>query len=43
MDKDVKHYISGDSFNEDVDVIEVKTPEEFIKDQMQQSAESGFE
>ena len=39
----LKHYIFGDSFNEDVDVIEVKTPEEFIKDQMQQSAESGFE
>jgi hypothetical protein len=38
-----KHYISGDSFNEDFDVIKMVTPEEFIKDQMLQSVESGFE
>jgi hypothetical protein len=28
----LKHYISGDSYNEDIDVIQVATPEEFIKD-----------
>jgi hypothetical protein len=39
----LKHYISGDSYNEEVDVIEVKTPEEFIKEEMQKSAESSFE
>ena len=35
----LKHYISGDTYNEDVDIIEVVTPEEFIKDQLQESAE----
>ena len=39
----LKHYISGDTYNEDVDIIEVVTPEEFIKDQIQKSAESVFE
>ena len=39
----LKHYISGDTYNENIDVIEVVTPEEFIKDQMQNSAESVFE
>ena len=39
----LKHYISGDTYNEDVDIIEVVTPEEFIKDQFQKSAESVFE
>jgi hypothetical protein len=39
----LKHYISGDSYNEEVDVIKVKTPEEFIKEEMQRSAESSSE
>jgi hypothetical protein len=39
----LKHYISGDSYNEDVDVIEVVTLEEFIKEHMQETAESVFE
>ena len=39
----LKHYISGDTYNENIDVIEVVTPEEFIKDQMLNSAESVFE
>jgi hypothetical protein len=36
----LKHYISGDSYNEDVDVIQMITPEEFIKEYMQETAES---
>src|SRR3954468_15730670 len=39
----LKHYISGDTYNEDIDVIEVVTPEELIKDQIQKPAESVFE
>jgi hypothetical protein len=39
----LKHYIAGDSYNEDVDVIQMVTPEEFIKEHMQKSAESVFE
>jgi hypothetical protein len=39
----LKHYISGDSYNEDVDVIQMITMEEFIKEHMQESAESVFE
>jgi hypothetical protein len=39
----LKHYISGDSYNEDVDVIQMVTPEEFIKDHMQEIAKSVFE
>lgn len=39
----VKHYIVGDSYNEDVDVFQVITPEIFIKDQIQRPAESIFE
>jgi hypothetical protein len=39
----LKHYISGDSYNEDIDVIQVVTPEEFIKKHMQETAESVFE
>ena len=39
----LKHYISGDSYNEDIDVIQVVTPEEFIKEQIQETAESVFE
>ena len=30
----LKHYISGDSYNEDVDIIQVVTPEDFIKSQI---------
>ena len=30
----LKHYISRDSYNEDVDIIQMVTPEEFIKDQI---------
>jgi hypothetical protein len=39
----LKHYISRDSYNEDVDVIQMVTPEEFIKEHMQETAESVFE
>jgi hypothetical protein len=39
----LKHYISGDSFNEDVDVIQMVTLEEFIKEHMQETVESVFE
>jgi hypothetical protein len=35
----LKHYISGDSYNEDIDVIQVVTPEEFIKEHIQETAE----
>ena len=38
----LKHYISGDSYNEDIDIIQVVTLKEFIKDQIQESAESVF-
>jgi hypothetical protein len=39
----LKHYIFGDSYNEDIDTIHVVTPEEFIKGQMQETPESIFE
>jgi hypothetical protein len=39
----LKHYISQDSYNEDVDVIQMVTPEEFIQDNMQGTAEFVFE
>jgi hypothetical protein len=39
----LKHYISGDSYNEDIDIIQVVTPEEFIKELMQETVESIFE
>ena len=39
----LKHYISGDSYNEEVDFIQVVTPEEFIKKQIPETAESVFE
>jgi hypothetical protein len=39
----LKHYISRDSYNEVVNVIQMITPEEFIKEHMQESAESVFE
>jgi hypothetical protein len=38
-----KHYISRDSYSEDIDIIQVVTLEEFIKEQMQETAESVFE
>jgi hypothetical protein len=34
----LKHYISGDSYNEDINVIQVVTPEEFIKEHMHETA-----
>jgi hypothetical protein len=39
----LKHYISGDSYNEDVNVIQMVTLEEFIKEHMQETAEPIFE
>jgi hypothetical protein len=39
----LKHYIFGDSYNEDIDIIQVVTLEEFIKEQMQETAKSIFE
>jgi hypothetical protein len=39
----LKHYISRDSYNEDVDVIEMVSPKEFIQDKLQEPAEFAFE
>jgi hypothetical protein len=39
----LKHYIAGDFYNEDVDVIKTVSPEEFIQDNMQEPAEFIFE
>jgi hypothetical protein len=39
----LKHYIAGDSYNEDVDVIEIVSPEEFIQDNLQKPVEFVFE
>jgi hypothetical protein len=39
----LKHYIAGDSYNEDVDVIQMVSPEEFIQDNMQEPAEFIFQ
>jgi hypothetical protein len=39
----LKHYISGDSYNEDVDVIETVSPEDYIQDKLQVPAEFAFE
>ena len=39
----LKHYISGDSYNEDVDFIKVVTSEDFIKSQIQATAEADLE
>jgi hypothetical protein len=39
----LKHYIFGDSYNEDVDVNKMVTLKEFIKEHMQETAESVFE
>jgi hypothetical protein len=39
----LKYYISRDFYNEDIDVIQVVTPEEFIKEHMQETAVSILE
>ena len=39
----LKHYISGDSYNEDVDIIQVTAPETFIKENFSESVEAEFE
>ena len=39
----LKHYISGDSYNENVDTIQMMTPEEFMKKEIQKTAESDLE
>jgi hypothetical protein len=39
----LKHYIVGGSYNEDVDVIQMVSPEKFIQDNMQEPAEFVFE
>ena len=39
----LKHYISGDSYNEDVDVIQMVTPEEFIRSQTPETTEFVLE
>jgi hypothetical protein len=39
----LKHYIAGDFYNEDVDVIEIVSLEEFIEDKLQVHAEFIFE
>jgi hypothetical protein len=39
----LKHYIVGDSYNEDVDVIQTVSLEEFIQDNMQEPLEFVFE
>jgi hypothetical protein len=39
----LKHYIAGDLYNEDVDVIQTVSPEEFTQDNMQEPAEFVFE
>jgi hypothetical protein len=43
MGKDSSIIFFEDSYNEDIDIIQVVTPEEFIKEQMQETAESVFE
>ena len=39
----LKHYISGDSYNENVDTIQMMTPEEFIEKEIQKTVESDLE
>jgi hypothetical protein len=39
----LKHYITGDSYNEDIDVIEIVSLEDFIQDKLQEPAEFIFE
>ena len=38
----LKHYISRDVYNENIDVIQMVSPEEFIKTQEQESVESDL-
>ena len=38
-----KHYISGDPLEKDVDIIQVVTPEDFIKSEYQKESESKLE
>jgi hypothetical protein len=37
------HGLMTSSYNEDIDIIQVVTPKEFIKEHMQETAESVFE
>jgi hypothetical protein len=39
----LKHYIAGDSYNDDIDVIQIVSLEEFIQDNMQEPTEFVFE
>ena len=39
----LKHYISGDPLGKDVDIIQVVTPEEFIKNKYRKDPESELE
>ena len=39
----LKHYISVDSYNEHVDIIQAITPEAFIKEHISESVEAEFE
>jgi hypothetical protein len=39
----LKHYIVGDFYNEDVDVIQTVSPEKFIQDNIQEPTEFVFE
>jgi hypothetical protein len=39
----LKHYISGYSYNDDVDVIEMVSPEDYIQDKLQEPADFVFE
>jgi hypothetical protein len=39
----LKHYIVRDSYNEDIDVIQIVSLEEFIQDNMQEPSEIVFE
>ena len=39
----LKHYIYGDSYNEDIDIIQVVTPEVFIEEHLHGTAEFDFE
>ena len=39
----IKHYISGDPLEKDVDIIQVVTPEEFIKNKYRKDPESELE
>ena len=38
----LKHYTSGDSYNEDVDIIQAITLENYIKENISESAEPDF-